>query len=68
MISDFAIDSEFLRKTRTQNVIEMCQRHDWRYRIREIHRRFELKIPPPLVEELALLELITTKMKMGVTG
>jgi hypothetical protein len=67
MIASLAKDDDFLRKTRARNVIEMCQRHDWRYRIRDIYQHFNLKLPPALSEELALLGLLTRKMQSETT-
>jgi len=67
MIASLAKDNNFLRETRARNVIEMCQRHDWRYRIREIYQHFDLTLPPALCEELASLELLTKKLRSEAT-
>jgi Glycosyl transferases group 1 len=56
MIQSLASDDRFVDKTRRRNVVEMCERHDWRYRIRNIYEHFQLQLPDLLVEELALLE------------
>jgi glycosyl transferase family 1 len=56
VIADLAANTEFLRKTRARNVFEMTQRHDWRYRIRDIYTHFDLQLPPLLIEHLSSLE------------
>ncbi len=48
----------FLEKVRMRNIVEMCHRHDWRYRIRDIYLHFGLKLPTRLVKELAELDLL----------
>jgi hypothetical protein len=55
-IMDLASDGDFLSTTRSRNVIEMCRRHDWRYRMRDIYQYFQLKLPPLLTDELSALE------------
>jgi hypothetical protein len=55
-VADLAGRHDFLANTRRRNVMEMCRRHDWRYRIREIFRHFELTQPPRLLHELAEIE------------
>jgi hypothetical protein len=56
IIAALAADDAFLKVTRRRNVIEMCRRHDWRYRIRDIFRHFDLALPWQLASELERLE------------
>jgi hypothetical protein len=56
MIHELVSDSHFIEKTRQRNVVEMCKRHDWRYRINEIYQHFNLPPPPLLSHELSLLK------------
>jgi hypothetical protein len=56
MIHEIVSDSPFLEKVRQRNVIEMCKRHDWRYRLNEIYQHFNLPPPPLLNRELSLLK------------
>jgi hypothetical protein len=55
MIQDLATDARFIETTRQRNVVEMCDRHDWRYRVRDIYDHFHLDLPELLVQELSLL-------------
>jgi hypothetical protein len=55
-IKSLACDASFLQETRTRNVIEMCRRHDWRYRIRDIYKHFDLLLPERLKAEIIALE------------
>jgi hypothetical protein len=64
VIATLASDTTFLRKTRLRNVIEMCVRHDWRYRIRDILNHFNLELPAALSSELALLESLPEKLRL----
>lgn len=63
MIKNLATDMSFLNKTRIRNVLEMCSRHDWRYRIREIYQFFGFKMPQLLVDELTELELLVRRIR-----
>ncbi|MHB8885753.1 MAG: glycosyltransferase [Methylovirgula sp.] len=58
IISNIVGDCNFQEKARERNVAEMRRRHDWRYRIREIYRQFELDLPSLLVSELAELNAV----------
>jgi hypothetical protein len=62
LIQSLAGDAKFLRETRTRNVIEMCRRHDWRYRIRDIYEHFHLSLPESLKMEIIALEELATQM------
>jgi hypothetical protein len=68
MILALASDANFLQTTRARNVAEMSRRHDWRYRMREIYRYFNLKLPLPLIQELASLKLLTEKLQLCCGG
>jgi hypothetical protein len=46
----------FIQETRRQNVLEMCRRHDWRDRIRDIYQCLGLPLPESLTAELNALE------------
>ena len=63
MIAELASNATLLRTIRPRNVIEMCRRHDWRYRIRDIYQHFNLKLPTLLVEELKALEQLTERLQ-----
>jgi hypothetical protein len=65
IIAALAADDAFLKVTRRRNVIEMFRRHDWRYRIRDIFRHFDLPLPRRLTSELAQLE--TRIEQLGTT-
>jgi hypothetical protein len=64
IIMALASDTTFLHTTRLRNVIEMCRRHDWRYRIRDIYNRFDLELPPALRSELAMLKDLPEKLEL----
>ncbi len=55
-VKSLACDESFLRVTRTRNVFEMCRRHDWRYRIRDIYDHFNLSLSEGLKAEIIALE------------
>jgi hypothetical protein len=63
MIEELAVDTGFIEATRLRNVTEMCERHDWRYRIRDIYRHFQLPLPELLVRELAMLNDRTLSLR-----
>jgi hypothetical protein len=63
-IEELAANSVLLKAVRARNVVEMCRRHDWRYRIRDIYQHFGLRLPGPLTEELAALEQLTTRLEI----
>lgn len=54
-IANLAEDVTFQQQVRQRNVAEMRRRHDWRYRIRDIHLHFGLQLPEILTAELDLL-------------
>lgn len=58
LIKSLAFDARFLQQTRTRNVIEMCRRHDWRYRIRDIYQHFDLSLPESLKAEIIALQAL----------
>jgi hypothetical protein len=62
MIRTMASDTSFLWKTRIRNVIEMCRRHDWRHRIREMYNCFNLTLPSRLEAELVALEALAGQL------
>ena len=55
-------DPNFLHETRTRNVVEMCRRHDWRYRIRDIHEHFRIPIPEELQKEIVALDTLVDRL------
>jgi hypothetical protein len=55
-IAALRTDEAFLASTRRRNVLEMCRRHDWRYRIRDVLRHFEMPLPARLESELLDLD------------
>ena len=61
-IKSLACDASFLRETRTRNVIEMCRRHDWRYRIQNIYKHFDLSLSESLNAEIIALEELANKI------
>jgi hypothetical protein len=64
MIAALASDINFLQKTRVRNVLEMCRRHDWRYRIRDIFVHFNLQLPMLLTKELSSLDRLIEKLQL----
>ena len=62
LIRSLACDASFLQETRTRNVIKMCRRHDWRYRIRGIYKHFDLLLPESLKAEIIALEELANKI------
>jgi hypothetical protein len=62
-IKGIASDADFLGRTRAQNVSQMCRRHDWRYRIRDIYDHFHMEIPQRLKMELLELEGLVQRLK-----
>jgi hypothetical protein len=62
MIQNLASDARFVEKTRQRNIVEMCERHDWRYRIRDIYEHFHLELPDLLVHELSRLKARTLSL------
>jgi len=63
-IEAISYDPTFLAKVRTRNVQEMCRRHDWRYRIRDIYMHFNLELPPALVDELDEIEELVVRLSL----
>lgn len=62
LVEALAGDAKFLHNTRKRNVIEMCRRHDWRYRICEIYKHFQLSLPEPLKFEITELEALANQL------
>ena len=60
MLADLASDAPFLQGARRRNAIEMCRRHDWRYRILQIYQHCGLAIPAKLSSEIAMLGNLAT--------
>jgi hypothetical protein len=56
-VTTLATDARFLTAARRRNVLEMYRRHDWRYRIRDVFRHFDLPLPDRLQAELAELDM-----------
>ncbi|MBR0836974.1 glycosyltransferase family 1 protein [Bradyrhizobium manausense] len=56
-------NSNSLNGQRMRNVVEMCSRHDWRYRIREIYEHFNVPLPPPLISELEQLNTCIKRLR-----
>jgi hypothetical protein len=67
LIKTLAFDAKFLRETRTRNVIEMCHRHDWRYRIRDIYEHFHISLPECLKREIIALQELANQMALHDT-
>ena len=65
LISALAGDAQFLEETRRRNVIEMCRRHDWRYRVRDICERFHLSLSDRLKAEIMALKELANQMANG---
>lgn len=61
-IKALASDDDFLQEIRARNVVEMCLRHDWRYRIRDIYERMELSLPECLKDEIIALQALANEM------
>jgi hypothetical protein len=61
MLSDVA----FIRETRARNVVEMCRRHDWRHRVRNIYEQFQLPLPERLTAELGALDELANQLELG---
>jgi hypothetical protein len=59
----FANDAKFLTGVRSRNVLEMCRRHDWRYRIRDIYSHFDLALPQKLMEDLKKLGSVVARLE-----
>ena len=56
LITELLEDPGFIADTRARNVAEMCRRHDWRYRIRDIYKHLQLPEPELLKRELQALD------------
>jgi hypothetical protein len=54
-ITSLLSEPNFIAETRNRNVAEMCRRHDWRYRIRDIYQQLQLPLPESLKCELQAL-------------
>ena len=64
MIKDLLSDTDFLGRMRAQNVSQMCERHDWRYRIRDIYEHFGMQLPSLLKTELLELQCLVQRLKV----
>ncbi len=64
LIKALVVDDAFLRNTRKRNVLEMCRRHDWRYRIRDIYEHFNLALSVRLRAELLALEKLASQLSL----
>jgi hypothetical protein len=53
---------DFIRETRIRNVLEMCRRHDWRYRIRDIYQHLQLPLPESLNSDLHALDALAGQL------
>ena len=65
-ITSLLSEPTFISETRTRNVAEMCRRHDWRYRIRDIYQELRLPLPDSLkleLQALAALELTSARFR-----
>ena len=56
MISALCSDHNYLSRTRRRNVVEMSRRHDWRHRIMQILRQFDIAPSDSLIAELGELK------------
>jgi hypothetical protein len=63
MIQNLASDARFVQTTRRRNIIEMLERHDWRYRLRDIYEHFHLELPDLLAHELSSLNARTQSLR-----
>jgi hypothetical protein len=61
-------EPDFITETRSRNVIEMCRRHDWRYRIRAIYQQLQLPLPDSLKLELQTLASMELPVGRGSIG
>jgi hypothetical protein len=61
-------ESDFISDTRNRNVVEMCRRHDWRYRIRDIYQQLQLPVPDSLQLELQTLAEMKLPWLRDATG
>jgi hypothetical protein len=66
VIKNLTTDPEFLSRVRIQNVIQMSERHDWRYRIRDVYEHFDMQIPHRLKAELLELDGLINRLKAKV--
>jgi hypothetical protein len=57
-VISLASDERLLSTIRQRNVTQMYRRHDWRYRIRDIHDSFGLTMSGGLRKELSQLEVL----------
>jgi hypothetical protein len=59
-------DPSFIRETRIRNVVEMCRRHDWRYRIRDLYEHFQMPLPEGLVKEIVVLDTLAGRLSLDL--
>jgi hypothetical protein len=65
IVREVLSDRAFLTATRARNVLEMCRRHDWRFRMRVIYQHFGISLPESLKEELAALERLSDDLEQS---
>lgn len=57
--------TDFLAEVRRRNVVQMCRRHDWRYRLSDVYRQFGLPQPERLTAELVELDALARRLEAG---
>jgi hypothetical protein len=67
-ITSLLAKPHFISETRSRNVAEMCRRHDWRYRIRDIYQKLEMPLPENLKNELQVLTTLKYPLPCETTG
>jgi hypothetical protein len=64
-IASLAKRTDFLAEVRRRNVVQMCRRHDWRYRLRDVYNHFGLSQPERLTVELSQLDALVRRLEAG---